>query len=391
VAPPPGAIRKLCLEDSNLIRKLLFAALAATLVLTACGGGGTDPAEDPEGSLEEALDALSQYEGVSANLSLASDTESLIAASEGDLAEEDAQKVLDSSLTFSSLNAENPEDAEAEMSVNVAGSEDAVELRVLGTDLYVRADVRGLVEQFGGDTAELDTLEQQAGSQPGFEFVGPALNGDWVVIKGLDKLQEQLGASAPTEPTQAQKEALNKFTHALKENSRVETGDEEGPGTNLVATVGLRALYEDIASLASELGAGAAAMPPASEVPDEDITLDTWVEDGRLTQIELDMTQFKEFPDSDFPEGVNNFAIRLGLEEFTGGVEAPSGAAEVDVNAIMQGLMSGFGQAGTSGAGAAGGGADICNQLEQSLKGQTQDVVDQMEQLYGQQCPDVFG
>ena len=372
-----------------MIRKLLFAALAATLVLTACGGG-TDPAEDPKGSLEEALDALSEYEGVSATVSIASDTDSLIAASDGDLTEEDAEKFLDSSLTFSSLNAANPEDAEAEMSVNIAGSEDAVELKVLGTDLYVRADVRGLVEQFGGDTAELDALEQQAGSQPGFEFIGPALAGDWVVIRDLDQLQEQLGASAATEPTQAQKEALNKFTQALKENSQVETGDKEGPGANLIATVGLRALYEDIASLANELGAGAAGMPPVGDVPDEDITVDTWVEDGRLMQIELDLTQFKDFPDSDIPAGVDNLAIRLGLDEFTGGVEAPTGAAEVDVNAIMQGLMGGFGQAGASGSGAAGGGADICAQLEQSLKGQPKDVVAQMKQLYGQQCPDVF-
>lgn len=371
-----------------MTRKLVMAAVAATLVMTACGGGGPDPAEDPQGSLEAALNALSEYEGVTATLSLASDTQSLSALSEGELTDEDAQKILDSSLSFSSLNADKPEDAEAEMTVNVAGSEDAVEMKVLGTELYLRADVQGLMEQFGADTSQLDTFEQQAGSQPGFEFVGPALAGDWIVIKGLDQLQEQLGAGAATQPTEAQQEAINKFTDALKNNSDVETGDKEGPGDHLVATVGLRGLYEDISSLASELGAGAAgSMPPASEVPDEDISLDTWVEGGQLTQIELDLTQFKDFPDADFPEGVEALAIRLGLEEFTGGVEAPADAAEVDVNTIMQGLMGGMG----GGAGAdTGNAADICAQLEEGLEGQPKDVVDSMEQAYGEQCPEVF-
>jgi hypothetical protein len=375
------------LEDSTLTRKLLMAAVAATLVLSACGGGGPDPAEDPKGSLEAALNALSEYEGVTASLSLASDTQSLSALSEGELTDEDAQKILDSSLSFSSLNAAKPEDAEAEMSVNVAGSDGAVEMKVLGTELYLRADVRGLMEQFGADTSQLEAFEQQAGSQPGFEFVGPALAGDWIVINGLDQLQEQLGAGAATQPTEAQQEAINKFTDALKNNSDVVTGDKEGPGDHLVATVGLRGLYEDISSLAGELGAGAAgSMPPASEVPDEDIALDTWVEGGQLTQIELDLTQFKDFPDADFPDGVEALAIRLGLEEFTGGVEAPSDAAEVDVNTIMQGLMGGMGGAGA----ATGGPTDICAELEEGLKGQPKDVVDSMEAAYGEQCPEVF-
>ena len=370
-----------------MVRKLSLAVLAASLVLAACGGGGApDPSDDPEGSLEAALDAVGEYEGVTVGLSVASDTASLTALSEGELTEENAQKILDSSLSFSSLNAENPEDAEAEMSVNVAGSADAVEMKVLGTDLYFRADVQGLMEMFGADPAQLDAFQQQVAGQPGFEFVEPALAGGWIVIKGLDQLQEQFGGGEAAQPTEAQKEAIDKFTEALKDNSSVETGDQEGPGDHLIATVQLRPLVEDLQSVASELGAGESV--PTEDVPDEEIAVDAWVDDGRLTQIEFDLTQFKDFPDAEFPEGVDQLAIRLTLEEFTGGVEAPADAAEVDVNTLLQGFMGGM--QGSTGGGGTGAASDVCAQLEEQLKGQTQETIDQFEAIYGQDCPEVF-
>ena len=372
-----------------MIRKLFLAALAASLLLAACGGSdGPDPADDPEGSLEAALDSISEYEGVTVGLSVASDTASLTALSEGALTEDNAQRILDSSISFSSLNAENPEDAEAEMSVNIAGSEDAVEMKVLGTDLYLRADVQGLMEMFGADPAQLGALEQQVAGQPGFEFVEPAIAGEWIVIKGLDQLQEQFGGGEATEPTEAQREAITKFAEALKDNSSVETGDKEGPGDHLIASVQLRPLVEDLQSIASDLGAGESV--PTGDVPDEEIDVDAWVEDGRLSQIELDLTQFKDFPDAEFPEGVDQLAIRLTLDEFTGGVEAPADAVEVDINTLLQGFMGSMGGSSGTGGGGTGGAGDICAQLEQQLQGQSQDVIDQFEQIYGQDCPEVF-
>jgi hypothetical protein len=144
---------------------------------------------------------------------------------------------------------------------------------------------------------------------------------------------------------------------------------------------------ENLESLAEELGAGESV--PAADVPDREIVVDAWVDDGDLTQIELDLTQFRDLPEAEFPEGVENLAIRLTLEEFTGGVEQPSDAAEVDLNALMQGFMGGM-SGGTTGGGGTGGAGDVCAQLDQQLQGQPQDVVDQFEQIYGQQCPEVF-
>jgi hypothetical protein len=286
---------------------------------------------------------------------------------------------------MSSLAAEDPANAEFELSVDIAGDEDSVEVKFLESTLYVRADVAGLMEVFGADPAQLDAFAAQAQGQPGFEFVEPAINGEWIAMTGFEQLLQQAGASQ-NQLTDAQQEALRSFATALEDSSEVEAGDKDGPGTNLVATIQIRDLYRAVLDLQEKVGAAAGQMPPIDEVPDEEVSIDTWVDDGKLTQLQLDLTQFRDFPDAEFPEGVDQLALTVGIAEFTGGVEAPDSAAEVDLNQIMQGLMGGFGSGGAAPP-APGGGDELCDQLEQQLKGQPQEVIDQFVQIYGQQCP----
>jgi hypothetical protein len=377
------------------MRRLLISAVAAVLVLGACGDdGGPDPADDPKGALTSALDALNDYEGVTMTMNLDSDTGSLVALSEGSLTDAQAQQILDSSLTITSKQAEDPADAQAEVAVNIAGNETAVEMKMLDSTLYARADVAGIMETFGQDTAQLDAFEQQASGQPGFDFVGPALDGEWIALKGFDQAMQQFGGAQTTEPTEAQKQALESFTSALKDSAEVSSGDLEGPGEHVVATVHLREVYENFVDLANQFGAaGATPMPPASEVPDEDLRIDTWIDDGRLTQLSLDFTQFAQYDGAEsIPEGADNLALVLGLEEFSGDVSAPEGATEVDLTQVMQGFLGAGVGTGTSPApdvGAAGGSDALCQELETQLKGQPQEVVDQFVDLYGAQCPDL--
>jgi hypothetical protein len=372
------------------MRKLLILAVTAALLIGACGGD--DASENPQGSLTDAVEALGDYEGFTLSMSIDSTAESLAALSEGAVTDEQAQQILDSSFTISSLSADDPADAQFEMAVNIAGEDNSVEMKFLENTLYLRADVAGIMETFGQDPAQLDAFVAQAGGQPGFEFVEPAINGEWIAMTGFDQLLQQAGSSQ-NQLTDAQRQAIEGFTTALEDSSDIEPGDKEGPGDNLVATIQLRELYQSLMDLQANLGAAAGEMPPVDEVPDEEVSIDTWVDDGRLTQIQLDLTQFRDFPDAQFPEGVDELALTVGLEEFTGGVEAPDGATEVDINQIMQGLMGGLGGlgGGTSppgtGGGGGGGGDELCDQLEQQLQGQPQEVVDQFVQIYGQQCP----
>ena len=371
------------------MRKLLILAVAAVVFAGACGG--ENAAENPQGSLNDAVDALSEYAGFTITLSVDSTSDDLVAISEGGLTAEQAQQILDSSFTVSSTNTEDPKEAEAEFSVDIAGKADSFELKFVDGTMYLRADVAGLMEIFGADPAQLDAFTQQAGSQPGFEFVEPALNGEWIAMSGFDQLLQQAGASQ-NDLTGAQQKAIDGFAQALSENTNVEAGDKDGPGTHLVVTANLRDLYQAILQLQSSLGEAAGEMPPVEEVPDEDMTIDTWVDGDRLTQIQLDLVQFKDFPDAEFPEGVDQLAITIGLEEFSGGVEAPEGATEVDINQIMQSMFGGLG--GAIGGDTGGGGeeivpADICDELEKQLKGQPDEVVEQFVDLYGKDCPDL--
>ncbi|MPZ70968.1 MAG: hypothetical protein GEU71_15805, partial [Actinobacteria bacterium] len=307
------------------MRKIFGLVLALALVAAACGGdGGPDPADDPKGALQAALDRLSEYEGVSLTMSIASDTASLVAASEGDLTEDNAQKVIDSSLTLSAVSSEDPTNAQFQLAANIAGIDNAFEMRAADNTLFLRADVSGLAEAFGADTSQLDAFEAEAGAAPGFEFVGPALEGEWIGLTGLDSAMDQLGGGigAVETPSEEDLASIKKFTDALGDAAEVTTGDKEGPGDHLVATVNLREAYASLSEIAGTLTqVPGTELPPDSEVPDKDISVDVWIDGGNLTQAELDLTQMADLGDSELPEGVDQLAFRIGIEEFTGGVE----------------------------------------------------------------------
>jgi hypothetical protein len=261
-------------------------------------------------------------------------------------------------------------------------------MKVVDLVLYARADVASIMETFNQDPAQLDSFEQQASGQPGFEWVSSALDGEWIALKGFDQLAEQMGGGAATQPTEAQKQAIEGFTKSLRESSQVTAGDKEGPGTHLEVTVPLQEFYESYLELANQFAAAQTAqLPPASEVPDEDLRVDAWVDDDRLTQIELDVTQFADYEGAeDFPEGVDDLALQVTLEEFTGSVEPPDDAVDVDLSQIMQGIVG----AGTeTSPQAVPGGDAFCKELEKQIEGQPQEVVDQLVDQFGAQCPDL--
>jgi hypothetical protein len=379
----------------RLSTKLAAPLMALALVAGACGGD-EDVAENPKASLEAALDNLADYDGVTMTLSVAAGADDLVAASEGDLTEEDAQKIIDSSLTISAKEGETPEDSQFEMVANVAGNESAFEMKVLGTTLYARADVQGLVEEFGGNTSDLEAARQQFGSQPGFEFVGPALDGEWVSVSGFDQAIEQFtGQSVTQTPSAEDQEMIRQFAETLKQNVGAEAGDREGPGGHVIATLPLRSTYEEFSELAGRLGGlpPGAGLPPASEVPDKNVTVDVWIEDEQITQVELDfVTLAREFEEgSGIPEGVDRLALRLGIEEFTDDVQAPEESAEINLQQLMQTFLGGMGATATPPGGGTDGEvpAGLCEELEKQLEGQPQEVKDQIVAQFGADCPDL--
>jgi hypothetical protein len=372
------------------VRRFLVLLLSGALTLSACGGdSGPDPAEDPKGALTAALEKLGEYEGITATVSLDSDTGSLVAASEGELTEELAQVILDSSLAITSKSGDKPEDAQAEFVADIAG--DRAELRVVEETLYARADVAELVARFEGDPAELDQFRQQA--PPGFEFVGTLLDGDWIAITGAqefaEQFAEQFGGPIPSEEEAAefQKELADKLSAAFEDNATVESVGSDDVGDHLEARIALRGLYEAFVELMqSAPGIGTlppGTFPPASEVPDEELTVDAWIDGGDLVQIAFDFLKIAEtFEAEPAPPGVENLGLRIQLEEFTGDVEAPDAADTVDFQQIFQGLLG-------AGIGSGSGSMEVeqpdLGELCSQLEGAPPEVVEQ----FAEECPEL--
>ncbi|MQA99633.1 MAG: hypothetical protein GEU78_04980 [Actinobacteria bacterium] len=349
------------------------------LGLAACGGGGPDPQEDPQAALTSAFDALKEAEGITMTVSVRSDTGSIQAMSEGSLSEEDAQKVLDSSITITGRNETDPEKAQAEMSIDMAGIDDALEMKFIGTTMYLRGAVRDIMELFGGNPDDADRFVAD-GETAGIDWARPAVEGEWLKIEGLDELGKQFVGAADMDRTAAQQqEALNELSNLIERNAKAEAGDKEGPGDHLIVTLDVRDFYDGFQEIAGSLGAMmTAGLPPAAELPDEDVVFDLWIDDDFVQQMELDFLQFADFEGADIPEGVEQAALRLTFEEFDDEVEAPEDATTVD----SQELSRLFGGMGSPGGGTPGDQpTDICEQL----KGAPPEVIEQS----AEECPEL--
>lgn len=342
-------------------RLIVFVALGA-LLLGACSDDAADRAEeDPKGTLVDSLNNLGDMDSVSITMSLQSDPESLanLAAEDGtQLSSEDAQKILDSSLTIAARKGDEPDQGQAQVIVTVAGN-DAIEMRFLDQTLYVQVDAQGLVETFGQDPAALDAVAQQAAAS-GLDFVEPAVNGEWLAIQGFEQLAEQVGGGLPSPSAEQQEQFINDLSEAFESTAEVTSEGEDDVGAHLVATLPVRDLYEKLLENAESLTGTVpgAELPPVDEVPDENVSVDVWVSDDRVSQVEFDFLQVAEISNEEIPEGVDNLAFRIVVDEFEEEITVPEGAVDVDIQELLQLGGLGGGVDTSTGGGTTTGGDD---------------------------------
>lgn len=376
------------------MRKLLGVLVTGALLLSACGGdGGPDPSEDPKGALVEAFRDLTERDGISLTLSIDSDEESLQTFLEdggSDVPEGTAGTILDSSLSLASNNASEPEEASSELTLELGG-EEAAAIVVDGYDFYARADVPYIMETFGSDPGSLD--QQLAQVPPGFDFLEQAVDGEWIHLTGLQQFVEQAAKSgqagqiAPN-PGEQQKKMLEGLARILEENSEVSEGDEEGPGTHLEAKLDLRSFAQEFQGIIGQLsmvpGAGQELPAPPSDLPEGDLILDAWVDDGALTQVELDLLKNAEALGEGEPaaEGVGDLGLLVTFEDFDGDVDPPDDAIEVSVQDILGTMMGGLGRSGGTGGGSGQGQVgDICKEVSE--------LPAQQQEPFKEICPDI--
>ena len=327
----------------------LVAAVA--LLLTACGGEtGPDPQANPKEALVSAFENLANSEGMEMVLSLDATAESLNGlAGEGGqpMDDETAEKILDSSLRM--LTRGKGEEAQFEMVATIAGEED-LEIKFIDKIMYFRADAEGLTETFGGDPAQLDAMAQQAAAQ-GMSFVKPALDGEWIAVTGTEELAQQFGGGMGMDANsmaQNQQKMIEEISAALEESATVTSQGSDDIGERLSVAIPIQKLYEKLMTTFQGIpGFPGGQMPPATEVPDENVTLQVWVDDDRVTQASLDFVQFMNM-DGNATTTEGPVALLMEFEEFDDEIEAPDDAVEVPAEQIMQLFMGAAGMGGAS-------------------------------------------
>lgn len=370
------------------MRRFTILFSSALLLLVACANNQLEG--DPKTALVSALRNLGESESQTTRLTLQSTSESLQAlAAEGggSLDATDAGKILQSSITISGTSADNPLDATSQIVVNVAG-EDDLELRLVDRAFYVRADVRGLAETFGAPPGMVDQLAQGA-QAAGLTFVQPALDGRWLSIEGFDQLLQAAGAQSAGLDQQRFNQELVKI---VEQNATVTSEGEDDAGAHVVASLPLRQSYQQFVKAIATLGAPLppGALPPASQLPNEDVNVDFWLSDDQVAQMELDLLQFARLFDGDVPEGAEQLALRVTNEAFDGEIEAPDDAVAVDPQQIFQTFLGGLGgspsiergQVTYPGGKGGGDGKFPC----EFLKGEPKEVIAEFKE----ECPQLF-
>jgi hypothetical protein len=381
------------------MRKWLVLSVIAALVLGACSNEPSAE-EDPKAALVSAFEEIGKLDASTVRISLQSTPESLAAASEGDLSPEQADIILGSAVTISGQQTDDPEEQNARFAVEVPGT-DGVEVLVIGTDFYIRADVRGIVELAGEDPSQIDAFLESPQAQQA-PFLEAAANGEFIKIEVAD----QLGAAAGANPgaiTEQQQKLLEEFGKSIQEEATVTSEGSDDVGDRLSVSIPLQSLVDQFTEFAGQLGTvPPGTLPSEEEIPEGDVTMDVWVSDGRVVQLEFDVVALAQEFEGDVPEGVEDLRIRIELSEEAEEVTAPEGATTVTAQELMGLIFGGLGGGLDEGSGGEftepgtdetpggddlGGGELDCSIYDglppETFDGLPQETLDQLEQL----CP----
>lgn len=367
-----------------MTRKLTALLCTSLLVLAACGGSsGSSSARS------EYLKAIHNLEGSPETITLSVDSnpeslQAIAAKTNANLSSDTAQKILDSSFSISSNGASDPKDAQAQITLNVAGSDD-LEIRYLNQVFYIQADVSSLLSTFGGDPSQAEALAQQA-SAAGYSFVGSLIHGKWIELTGLAELTQSLGGGSPSSTEQV-KQLQGKLLDILKTTTSVSDEGSDSIGDHLVVSLNLRDFVSKFFDFLKSINPAASqAAPDLSQVPDKTVKLDAWVKDGNLVQQEFDLMQINDLVSSDsdkLPERVTKLALKVAFEPFSGSIEAPSGVVEVNLQQLLQTVMGGLtgSSSSSTSSSSSSGMTDFCKQLEKQPAS--------VQKQFKDQCPNL--
>lgn len=326
-----------------------LAALSAALLLlglTACSPGGVDPDvnEDPAAALSAAVAALGDLDGVEVTLALDVEDEEAFA---GSLDADERALLLGSDIMIRGIGGGDDRGA-TQIIVRLQGRE-AAEVRVIDQAFYFQVDL-GVIGSVVDDPQFENGIEEaiSAASMLGLGDVARAIaDGGWIELTGLEELAE-LGGAAPEEPSEeeiveVQARIVAAVQRFVDEDVNVEVVGSDDLGTRVRATssgAAINRLFEEISGIASDLGGVDLDEFGAGEVtdvipPNEQVSIDAWIADGRLVQIGFDLGGV----DDEVPAGT--FVV-LRITEFTGNIDAPNVDTTLDLMSIFGMFLGGL-------------------------------------------------
>jgi hypothetical protein len=335
------------------LRSSRLGALAIALLLvlvTACGGNEADEiAEDPEGSLRDAVEAVGEWQGIALELRIEADEAGQQALlTEGDMTQEDLDLLLDGRVVATIANLDDPETNSLETRVVLDGT-DVLEFRVTeDRRFFVRVDLQSLRESSDEELLTQDDIDELVASAEmmGVGDAGRALaESGWIELTGIEQLMALAGVQQDdTEETdQATAERIaERASTFIDEDVTVTTVGSDEIGERVRATTDGASLQRFLDDISAEIDDGglvdeAGGGDLTSELSDNDVvSLDAWIEGGELRQIAIDLASLDEEMELD-----GEVWLIVTMEEFTGSIAEPDEATTLDVFSLVGAFFGG--------------------------------------------------
>ncbi len=328
-----------------------FTIALLLVLVAACGGNEADQvAEDPEGSLREAVEAIGEWQGIALELRLEADEAGQRALlTDGDMTQEDLDLLLDGRVFATIANLDDPETGSFEARVGLDGG-DVLEVRVTEDQRYfVRVDLQSLREASDEELLAQDDIDElvEAADMMGVGEAGRALaESRWIELTGIEQLLALAGTSPQEETEEADQAAAERIAERtstfIEQDVTVTSMDSDELGERVRATTdgaSLRRYLDDVAAevddggLVEEAGGG----DLTSDLDDDAVvSLDAWIAEGELRQLAIDLTTLDEEMELD-----GELWLIVAMEEFTGSVAEPDEATTLDVFSLVGAFFGG--------------------------------------------------
>lgn len=330
--------------------------VATALLVAGCGSnqGGVAPlAGSPKHQIQTAVQNLVAGDTLTAHLHLGADAHDLLTFASrvggGGLNSQQAAAVAGVELTMtvhSTQGSLKDLSTASKATADKAGQLDLTlsdqgqryaELRVVDTNLYLQADVHGLMTVFGAPANAYAKALQSVKQAP--PFVTDLLQGKWVELPGsqltsfANRLRQEAGPSAFPTPNAAQgKQFLHGLITALGKDVTVRSRGND----HYTLTANVRRVVGSFVSSFTQVEPalrGQLSQLPMSQVPNRTITFQATTDSGKLSQLSFDFAQLTT------QSGVPHLPLDLDFDTASATVEAPSGTTTINLEQLFNELL----------------------------------------------------